>query len=108
MGEGRTGRCLASDEGVDIHEVVLLGLIEDAVYRVHADGWGSTQIEYVVEGRPNFEDECSDGSGDFMVDSMEDVYEGGPGVQFLSGDLRSGRIEDFCADEAISVCKAHG
>ena len=45
MGEGRTGRCLASDEGVDIHEVVLLGLVEDAIYQVHADGWSYTQIE---------------------------------------------------------------
>ena len=39
----------ASDEGIDVHEVVLLGLVEDTIHRVHTNGWGSTQVEDVVE-----------------------------------------------------------
>ena len=37
------------DEGVDVHEVILLGFVEDTIYCIHTDGWGSTQIEDVVE-----------------------------------------------------------
>ena len=43
-----------------------------------------------------------------MVNPMENVDDCGPGVQFLGGNLRRGRVEDFGADEATGVSEAHG
>jgi hypothetical protein len=83
----------------------LLGFKEDSTHQIHAyDGVCSIVVD-IVEGRTHRQGEGPDTDRDGMVNAVEKVYDNGPSMKLLDGDLRRGGESHFDRGEAFCIGK---
>jgi hypothetical protein len=84
-------------------EVILLGFEKDSTHQIHAyDGVSSIVVD-IVEGRTHRQGEGPDADGDGVVNAVEKVYDNGPSMKLLDGDLWRGGESNFDRGEAFGI-----
>jgi hypothetical protein len=109
-GEGRSSRqCgqLVTERGLfSPLEVGLLGVIENTVAEIHADGVGASTGVDSMHAWSKLEDSFLNVLGNGGLVSMEYVDKVGPSIEFLGSLLRSGWVANIAGSEGIGV--GHG